>query len=125
VALAKIVGKRGQVHRIPCRCCSQFVTRPGGHIVVLEPDWETVVTDSPYRDVTRKILNFFCDTVIRNGWIGRQLPRMFKDHGLVDIVGTPVSGITTDFEQAYRLEWRKIAHLAHEQGLISASDTGN
>lgn len=101
------------------------VTHPGGHIVVLEPDWETVVIDSPYRDVTRKILNFFCDTVIHNGWIGRQLPRMFKEHGLVDIVGTPVSGIVTDFEQADRLEWRKTANLAHERGLISATDVIN
>jgi ubiquinone/menaquinone biosynthesis C-methylase UbiE len=102
------------------------VTRPGGRVIVNEPDWETMVIDSPYKDVTRKILNFFCDTLIRNGWIGRQLLGMFKSIGLVDTVVVPLTGIRTDFEQADRsFELRKSAALAHEQGLISVADVTN
>jgi ubiquinone/menaquinone biosynthesis C-methylase UbiE len=38
------------------------LTKPGGQLVVLDADWETLVVDSKDRAVTRKLLHFFCDT---------------------------------------------------------------
>lgn len=64
------------------------VTRPGGLVAIWEGDWETLVVDSPDREVTRRIMNFFCDS-LPQGWVGRTLPRLFAEAGLVDVQVQP------------------------------------
>ncbi|HZS47864.1 MAG TPA: methyltransferase domain-containing protein [Blastocatellia bacterium] len=59
------------------------VTKPGGRIVNFEPDWQTSVVDNPDRALTRRIFDFWCDS-LPNGWLGRQLPRLHKELGLID-----------------------------------------
>lgn len=60
------------------------VLRPGERMAVFDFDWETQFCDSPHREVTRKIAESFCDG-IKHGWIGRRLPRLFKQHRMVDV----------------------------------------
>jgi ubiquinone/menaquinone biosynthesis C-methylase UbiE len=60
------------------------VTKPGGRIVVGDPDWETLIFDAPQTAVTRTILNFVCDSH-RNAWMGRQLYAQFQAAGLADV----------------------------------------
>ena len=55
------------------------VTRPGGRLVVLDPDFETLVFDAADRSVTRRIVNFVCDHIVRHGWMGRRRPALFRD----------------------------------------------
>src|SRR5262249_24566052 len=50
---------------------------------VFDFDWDTMIIDSPHRDVTRAEVRSFSDH-IKNGWIGRQLPRLLQDNGLVE-----------------------------------------
>jgi ubiquinone/menaquinone biosynthesis C-methylase UbiE len=57
------------------------VTRHDGRIVVFDFDWETLVIDHPDKHTTRTIVLSYADS-IRNGWIGRQLPRLFKEQHL-------------------------------------------
>jgi ubiquinone/menaquinone biosynthesis C-methylase UbiE len=57
------------------------VTRRGGRIVVFDFDWDTLIIDHPDKETTRTIVLSYSDS-IRNGWIGRQLPRLFKEHHL-------------------------------------------
>jgi hypothetical protein len=52
-----------------------------GRIVVFDFDWETLIIDHPDKHTTRTIVLSYADS-IRNGWIGRQLPRLFKEHHL-------------------------------------------
>jgi len=57
------------------------VLRPGGSLLIVEQDWDTLLIDHSDRPLTRRIGTFFCDAV-PNGWIGRQLPAQFKRAGL-------------------------------------------
>lgn len=57
------------------------VTRKGGRVVVFDFDWDTLIIDHPDKETTRTIVLSYSDS-IRNGWIGRQLPRLFKEQGL-------------------------------------------
>jgi SAM-dependent methyltransferase len=54
------------------------VTRKDGRIVVFDFDWDTLVIDHPDKETTRTIVLSYSDS-IQNGWIGRQLPRLFKE----------------------------------------------
>jgi ubiquinone/menaquinone biosynthesis C-methylase UbiE len=64
------------------------VIRRGGRLSVFDFDWETQFVDSPYLETTRLITRSFCDS-IRNGWIGRRLPRLFKEHAMTHVSITP------------------------------------
>jgi SAM-dependent methyltransferase len=72
------------------------VTKPGGRISIFDFDWDTFVIDSSDKPTTRAVVDAFSDG-IRNGWIGRQLPRLLREHGMTDItvIGHPVF---VDFE---------------------------
>lgn len=96
-----------------------------GRIIVTEPDWETLVIDSPsHGRVTRKIINHFTDTRV-NGWMGRQLSRIFKNAGLVDVTVVPMTTPMTNLDfirAAYLDKARKIAVEASVVTEQEASD---
>jgi ubiquinone/menaquinone biosynthesis C-methylase UbiE len=71
------------------------VIRPGGLVVVVEPDLDSVITTASNHELARKMTQWRCDSV-RNGWIGRQLPGLFHQCGLTDIRIIPT--VMTDFE---------------------------
>lgn len=64
------------------------VLRPDGRAVVFDFDWDALVIDGAERELTRRIVRSYSDGV-RNGWVGRALPRMLRDAGLVDIAIVP------------------------------------
>lgn len=72
------------------------VLRPGAHLSIFDFDWETQFCDSPHREVTRKIAQSFCDGM-KNGWIGRSLPRLFRQHGMAEVSVT-YHTVTVDLE---------------------------
>jgi hypothetical protein len=98
------------------------VARPGARIVVVDPDYETLVVDVPDRALTRKILNFYCDS-IRNGWIGRRLPGLFKESGLMDIAVIADTLMLTDYTPANQIfEFWRTAERAQDAGVVSAAE---
>ena len=64
------------------------VTRRGGRVGAFDCDWDTFIIDSPLKETTRTVTRSFSDA-IRHGWIGRQLPRLFREHGLTDVTVVP------------------------------------
>lgn len=65
------------------------VTRPGGRIAIFDFDWDTLIIDHADKETTRTIVLSYSDS-IRNGWIGRQLPRLFKEQHLEALSVDPV-----------------------------------
>jgi hypothetical protein len=85
----------GQVQALPFSDAGQAlsemvrVTRKGGRVVVFDLDWDTLIIDHPDKETTRTIVRSFSDSV-QNGWIGRQLPRLFKEQHLEVLSLDPV-----------------------------------
>jgi ubiquinone/menaquinone biosynthesis C-methylase UbiE len=60
------------------------VARPGGRIVVSDGDTDLTAVEISDCALARKIIHAACDQ-ISQGWMGRQLPRLFKQANLHDI----------------------------------------
>jgi ubiquinone/menaquinone biosynthesis C-methylase UbiE len=97
------------------------VLRPGGHLVAIEPDHDTLVIASPQRDCTRKIVNAFGDG-FRNGWTGRWLPVWCRELGLRDVQVEPHT-IQMDYEFVMgALGLDKKAEQLQQAGSITAAE---
>jgi ubiquinone/menaquinone biosynthesis C-methylase UbiE len=72
------------------------VARPGGRIVVFEPDLETILFDYPDHTVGRRLVDFWADTGARNARLGRRLYALFRAQGLADIAVEPQAVALTD-----------------------------
>ncbi|MGI5487919.1 methyltransferase domain-containing protein [Microtetraspora malaysiensis] len=68
----------------PARVLSEFrrVARPGGRIVMAEPDWDGLLIDSPQPARSRELTRFITSEVVRNANVGRSLARLCAESGL-------------------------------------------
>lgn len=101
------------------------VVRPGGWVVAMEPDWGTFIVNSNQRTVTRKLLNFWCDS-FPSGWVGRHLHQYFEEAGLTDIQMFPETLVITEFDLADQVfDLVQTAHATVKAGLVSESEASN
>jgi ubiquinone/menaquinone biosynthesis C-methylase UbiE len=93
------------------------VTRPGGRIVAIDPDQESIIADITDRGLLRKVKDFRRDRNLCNGTIGRQLPRLFRSAGLVDVGCEASTLVLTDPHDAFGFTtWPRL--MLHE-GLLT------
>lgn len=60
------------------------VTRPGGRVVISDPDWGTYIMDAPPTPAVMRYLEYARGQA-RNPWIGRQLYGLFHEAGLTEL----------------------------------------
>lgn len=65
------------------------VAKPGGRIVVVDTDWGTASVDTAEPDIERRLNQFRIDRLVRNGYSGRQLNRLFRQANLLDVIVEP------------------------------------
>jgi ubiquinone/menaquinone biosynthesis C-methylase UbiE len=93
------------------------VTRSGGRVVAIDPDQETLVADVADQALLRKVKDFRRDRNLCNGTIGRELPRMFRRAGLVEVACEAATLVLTDPADAFGFNtW---PHLMHLEGLLT------
>jgi SAM-dependent methyltransferase len=98
------------------------VVRPGGRVVVSEPDWETLLVDAPDPVVTRKIIELRGQR-IRNGRIGRQLRGRLIAVGLRGVIIYAETLIVEDYAQADRLfSLSASAQAARKTDVVNAAE---
>lgn len=104
------------------------VLKPGGRIVVSEPDWGSLTLNIPAneRDLTRKIINYWADTRT-SGWIARQLPGLFEECGLVhiEVEAISISGAMRAYNWSPKVDFIalvKSAAGATSDGLITQDE---
>jgi ubiquinone/menaquinone biosynthesis C-methylase UbiE len=73
------------------------VLRPGGLLIMGEPDWDSLAIDYPDVEVARGYTRHVADRIVRNGVIGRQLARLASEAGYTV---TEVVPITSTFRDA-------------------------
>lgn len=79
------------------------VLRPGGRLVMGEPDWDTLAVDHPDSDLSRAYTRYVTDKVIRNARIGRQLPRLATETGFAVPAVIPVTPVFRDARAADKI----------------------
>ncbi|MFC5813471.1 methyltransferase domain-containing protein [Nonomuraea harbinensis] len=89
----------------PSQVLAEFrrVSRPGGRIVMAEPDWEGLLIDSLQPAMSRGLSRFICAEIVRNARIGRSLPRLCRDAGLDVQSVVAVAPVIDDFTTADQL----------------------
>lgn len=116
------------------------VTKPGGQVVLLEPDWGTLVVDAGDRALERRVLGAGVDLAVNQGDVGRRLVGFFVRAGLVDLdvrlfpvrypsLASADFYILSGFEEAARralggrvlARWRKAVEAAQAHGRFFAA----
>lgn len=64
------------------------VVRPGGTVVICEPDWGTIAVDAADAELAR-LLERAVSGAVQTGWIGRQLRRRVLDAGCEQVTMIP------------------------------------
>ncbi|MGN6697443.1 MAG: methyltransferase domain-containing protein [Thermomicrobiales bacterium] len=96
------------------------VTRPGGQIVVMDPDWDTLAIATPDVAISRTLTHLICDNT-RQGQMGRQLYGLFQAAGLQEVTILADTVVLTDFAVAAEIfHLRTLVELAQQQELLTA-----
>jgi hypothetical protein len=96
------------------------VTRPGGSVTAIEPDFATNAINLPDRALVRRILDHECDANIPHGWLVRDLLGLMQDIGLRNVeIDTRIVIFTPDLAAAYFTETGRTAQSA---GVIDAGE---
>jgi ubiquinone/menaquinone biosynthesis C-methylase UbiE len=96
------------------------VARPGGWIVVCEPDWETLVVDGPDPAITRRLVSFAFQQAAHYA-IGRSIPNVLRSLGLESVSGTTETLDIADPAIAMRLfRLREMVFAALISGSITS-----
>jgi SAM-dependent methyltransferase len=105
----------------PKKAFAEMVRTVGanGRVVVYEPDWGTFIISPGQKEVCRTMTQLFGDT-FPSGWIGRQLPGLFREEGLEKIHIEAKIFYTEDLALAIQVfDLVNNAHRARSLGYVS------
>jgi hypothetical protein len=89
---------------------------------VADPDRDTLVIDAPDPVVMRRVVEAVCAGT-RNGRMGRQLPRLFRRAGLVEVGVVASTATFSDYALADQIfGLREGLEQARSDGTVSARD---
>ncbi|MER6944246.1 methyltransferase domain-containing protein [Nonomuraea sp. NPDC000554] len=76
------------------------VLRPGGRLVMAEPDWDSLAVDYPDPDIARAYTRHVADRIVCNAIVGRQLARLAEQAGFAVTSVVPVTSVFRDAHAA-------------------------
>ena len=98
------------------------VVRPGGRVVVMDWDFDTVALDHSDRELSRRLIHWRCDHHGGNNWSGRQLWGRMAATGLVNVKVAPVVSVARRENDSLTLSLFKAAQVARDGGAIATDE---
>ncbi|NEV63732.1 methyltransferase domain-containing protein [Thiorhodococcus minor] len=100
------------------------VTKTDGRVVVVDSDWGTLSIDTEQTNTERQLARFRAETLLSNGYSGRQLFRLFKECGLAEVTLEVVPiALTANLGLArYLTKLDEVEQGALETGLLSQGE---
>jgi len=98
------------------------VVRPGGRVVLMDWDFETLAVNHPDRALTRRLLNWRCDNHGGDNWSGRKLLGYAAAAGLGNLSVLPVTTIARDETAALTGTLWRAAEVARDRGGITSEE---
>ncbi|AMM20808.1 hypothetical protein AX769_12485 [Frondihabitans sp. PAMC 28766] len=91
-----------------------------GRAVFVEPDWDTLVIDSADSDTFHDYRRFVTERVVRNSFVGRQLPGVAESTGWHVETVRPITAVYRGLREADAvLGFHRVAMRAVEYGYLS------
>ncbi|MFL6073794.1 MAG: methyltransferase domain-containing protein [Mycobacteriales bacterium] len=97
------------------------VLAPGGRIVLIDPDWDTLAIDSDDPALTRAIVHARVDQ-LPSPYIGRRLPALLRDSGFADVTIEVRTSVFTDDRMLSLLN--RLVQVARSAGAVSDDRAG-
>jgi SAM-dependent methyltransferase len=98
------------------------VVKPGGRVVLMDWDFETVTVTHPDRELTRRLLHWRCDQHSGDNWSGRRLLGYALDVGLRGVTVIPVTTVARDEAAALTGSVFRAAEVARDGGAITLAE---
>ncbi|HSB02905.1 MAG TPA: methyltransferase domain-containing protein [Anaerolineales bacterium] len=98
------------------------VVRPGGRIVAMDWDFDSVVVDHPDRELTRRLLHWRADHHGGDNWSGRQLWRRMMNAGIRCLTIHPIVTVVHKEEDSLTQSLWRAAQVSRDGGAISADE---
>lgn len=100
------------------------VLRPGGRLAILEADWGTFAVDHSDRALTRRIIDWRCDAIDGENWMGRQLAGRCLAAGWEIGRAQALVAIARDAGATHFGSLRRCADLALQHEVINQAEYG-
>jgi SAM-dependent methyltransferase len=95
------------------------VVRPGGTVVLADPDWDTLAIADPDTATSRAYTRYVTGHVVRNATIGRELTRLLHAAGFAVVDVAAESILFTDYTEAEAiLRMPDVARRGWESGAL-------
>ncbi|ODB81689.1 MULTISPECIES: methyltransferase domain-containing protein [Micromonospora] len=99
------------------------VVRPGGRIVLADPDYDTQVLDIADQDLARRVLRFRADCLLRNGTLAHQHAGILATLGLAEVTVEPRTLLVRNPNAADNvLGLRSWAGTAAQRGVLDPAE---
>jgi ubiquinone/menaquinone biosynthesis C-methylase UbiE len=96
------------------------VARPGGRVAISDTDYDSLVVEASDLALTRRILAHHTDRM-ESGRIGRRLPGLLREAGLLAVTVIPYAAIATAYDEEV-LKLRDKADRAAQAGVVTSAD---
>lgn len=98
------------------------VVRPGGRVVVMDWDFDTIAVEHSNRELTRRLLHWRCDHHGGDNWSGRRLWRQMIAAGFCNVKATPFVSLAYYEQDSLALSLFRAAQLARDAGAITPGE---